>query len=85
MSLAGLMVLGRSVLPGVLMLALGGVALVLATRMAMASRRSIDGPGNKGELSRPAQDYLVWTAIGVPMLMVAIFVVLAIAGALGRR
>ncbi len=85
LSWAGFTVLGKSAPLGVFMLAVGGVALVLAARMGLARRSSVDRPVPNGELSRPAQDYLVWIALGLPMLMGAAFVVLAIAGALGRR
>ena len=63
---------------------MGSVAL-LAARMRMAHRSSVDRPVPNGELSRPAQDYLVWVALGAPMLVGVTFVVLAIAGALGQR
>ncbi|MFL5648435.1 MAG: hypothetical protein ACJ77V_10900 [Chloroflexota bacterium] len=82
---AGVMVLGRNTIVGLAMLAVGAVAIGLAARMAWARRTSVDAAASKGELSRPAQDYLVWTVLGVPILVVVVFVVLAVGGGLDRH
>lgn len=81
----GFTILGESLVGGVIALTMGGVALVLAARMVLVRRSPVDNPVPTGELSRPAQDYLVWLALGVPVLMVAVFVVIAIVGGLHRR
>jgi hypothetical protein len=82
MSWAGLIVVGRFTLLGLAMFALAGIAFAFAARMLVA-RRMAKTP--RGELSSPAENYLIWVALGVPMLLVLGLLILAITGGLGSR
>src|SRR4051812_5320990 len=67
LSWVGLFVVGRFTLLGLAMFALAGIALAFAAQMLVA-RRTARTP--RGELSSPAENYLIWLALGVPMLLV---------------
>jgi hypothetical protein len=67
-------------------LAIGGVTILLVARMMVAHREAAKRPpSSTGELTGPSFDYLVWVALGVPMLLVLGLVILAIGGALSSR
>jgi hypothetical protein len=63
----------------------GGASLVLFVRVVreMASATRTTDP--IGELTSPFFDYIVWAAISVPMVLVALLLVLLVTGALGSR
>ncbi len=68
---------------GGLLLGIGVVTAVLAIRREVGSGRRADvlGLDGSGELGSSAFDYLVWTAIGVPMILVLGLLVFVLTGA----
>jgi hypothetical protein len=68
---------------GGLLLGVGVVTAVLAIRRERGSGRRADSLGldDSGELGSSAFDYLVWTAIGVPMILVVGLLVFVLTGA----
>jgi len=68
---------------GLLMLAIAVVTATLLVRMVF-KEASGSGPAvPEGELSGPAFDFLVWGALGVPLLLAAVLVVMLVTGGLG--
>jgi hypothetical protein len=83
---AGLKVSGTSLPLGLVMFAIGGVTIILVARMMVADRAASKRPqASTGELTGPSFDYLVWVALGVPMLLVGGLLILAITGGLTSR
>ena len=84
--MGGLKVSGSSPPLGLVMLAIGGVTIALVLRMTVERRAAAKRPpSSTGELTGPSFDYLVWVALGVPMLLVLGLAIVAIAGALSSR
>jgi hypothetical protein len=66
----------------VLLGAVGMVTAVLSIRKQRASRRATDlGIDERGELRPQEFDFLIWTAIGLPILMVVSVVILLLSDA----
>jgi hypothetical protein len=57
------------------------VSLVLLARVARGMATGRETPELLGDLRGPSFDYLIWTAIGLPMLMVVVLVILLATGA----
>jgi hypothetical protein len=70
---------------GLFMLSITGLTLVLAVRAMVANRGAAKRLESTGELTRPNFDYLVWIALGMPMLLVVALLILAITGALTSK
>jgi hypothetical protein len=68
-----------------LMMAIGAVTFVVALRVMVGDRSSAKGFESTGELTTPHFDYLIWTALIVPMLLVVALLIIAVTGALGTR
>ena len=68
---------------GLLLFAVAAATAFLAFRREIRSRRRTDlfGLDDAGNLGAPAFDYLVWTAIGVPMILVVGLLVFVLTGA----
>ena len=67
------------------MMAVGAVTLVLALRMMVGDRSSAKRFESTGELTTPHFDYLIWTALIVPMLLVVALLIIAVTSALTSR
>jgi predicted benzoate:H+ symporter BenE len=80
---AGLRTAATNLPMGLFILAMGGVTIALLARIVAASRAVRRPP--VGELTGPSFDYLVWVALGLPMLIVALLAILAITGGLTSR
>jgi hypothetical protein len=80
----GFKVATTSLPSGLFMLAIGGLTFVLGVRM-LSNRGAAKRLESTGELTGPHFDYLIWSALGVPMLMVLALAILAITGALNTR
>ena len=75
---------------GLLLIAVGVVTVVLLVRVLLGSLSARDGttPDGttpNGDLSGPYFDYVIWVALGVPMLAILAFAILAVTGALNGR
>ena len=70
--------------PGFTLAALGVITLALAVRRFI---RVIGHwpPDLSADLPREQYDYIIWTALGLPLMLAGLAVVLAITGALGSR
>jgi hypothetical protein len=82
---AGLKVAGTSLPIGLLILAGGGVTTVLVARMIVTGPTIARRMVSSGDLSGPYFDYIIWLAIGLPMLLLVGLVILAIGGGLTSR
>jgi hypothetical protein len=60
------------------------VSLVLLVRMIRGIAAAHPVPQAADELSPPQFDYIVWTALGAPMLFVAVLLILLVTGALSN-
>ena len=69
---------------GLLLIAMGVVTVVLLVRVLLGSL-SPDGTTPNGDLTGPYFDYVIWVALGVPMLAILAFAILAVTGALSGR
>jgi hypothetical protein len=58
------------------------VSLVLLVRMIRGITAAHPVQQKTGELSPPQFDYIVWTALGAPMLFVGVLLILLVTGAL---
>jgi hypothetical protein len=67
-----------------LMMVIGAITLVLALRMMVGDRGAAERLESTGELSTPHFDYLIWTALVVPMLLVVAILIVAIASATAK-
>ena len=75
---------------GLLLIAMGVVTVVLLVRVLLGSLSARegttpDGAAPNGDLTGPYFDYVIWVALGVPMLAILAFGILAVAGALNGR
>ena len=75
---------------GLLLIAMGVVTVVLLVRVLLGSLSARDGTTSdgtaaNGDLTGPYFDYLMWVALGVPMLAILAFAILAVTGALSGR
>ena len=75
---------------GLLLIAVGVVTVVLLVRVLLGSLSARDGttPDGttpNGDLTGPYFDYVIWVALGVPMLAILAFAILAITGVLSGR
>ena len=75
---------------GLLLIAMGVVTVVLLVRVLLGSLSARDGttPDGttpNGDLTGPYFDYVIWVALGVPMLAILAFAILAVTGALSGR
>jgi hypothetical protein len=82
---AGVRVAGTSLPVGLMILAIGGVTTVLVARMIVGGPTIARRLTSSGDLSGPYVDYIIWLAIGLPMLMGLGLVILAIMGGLTPR
>ena len=82
---AGTRVGPTSVPVALLMMAVGVITLVLVVRMMLGNRAAAERLESTGALTEPHFDYLIWSALLVPMLLVVVLAVLAITGALTSR
>ena len=79
---AGTRVAASSAALALLMMAIGAITLVLALRMMVGDRSTFE---STGELTTPHFDYLIWTGLIVPMLLVVALLIIAVSGALTSR
>ena len=68
---------------------MGVVTVVLLVRVLLGSLSARDGTtpdgtAPNGDLTGPYFDYVMWVALGVPMLAILAFAILAVTGALSR-
>jgi len=75
---------------GLLLVAMGVVTVALLVRVLVGSLSArddttADGTTPTGDLTGPYFDYIMWVALGVPMLAILAFAILAVTGALGGR
>jgi len=75
---------------GLLLIAMGVVTVALLVRVLLGSLSARDGttPDGttpNGDLTGPYFDYVIWVALGVPMLAIVAFAILAVTGALNGR
>jgi len=70
---------------GLFVMGFGAITTVLMVRRILAHRGAEERLVDVGELRGPEFDYLIWTALGVPMFLVVALVILAITGALSSR
>ena len=75
---------------GLLLIAMGVVTVALLVRVLLGSLSARngttpDGTTPNGDLSGPYFDYVIWVALGVPMLAILAFAILAVTGALAGR
>ncbi len=80
----GTRVAATSIRLAVLMLGIGATTIALALRM-MVGDRAGKGFESTGELTTPHFDYLIWTALLVPMLLVVALVIIAVTSAMTSR
>ncbi|MBI3750834.1 MAG: hypothetical protein HY263_04145 [Chloroflexi bacterium] len=64
---------------GLVLLVAGAITAYLALRRLAAEARTSTDPAS-GELSGPAFDYIVWTALGLPVLLAVVLLVGVLAG-----
>jgi hypothetical protein len=81
----GTKVFASSILLAVLMIAIGVVTIVLVLRMMVENRAAADRLESTGALTTPHFDYLIWTALVVPMVLVVALLILGITSALANR
>jgi hypothetical protein len=79
---AGVRVAASNIPLGLLLMAIGGGTLVLVVRIMLGGRAAVDRFGSTGELTTPHFDYLIWTALIVPMLLVVALLIIAVTRAL---
>ena len=60
------------------------VSLILLGRTVGRMASDAGTPGAIGELSAPMFDYIVWTSIGVPVVLIVGLLILVVSGALGK-
>jgi hypothetical protein len=82
---AGIRVAGSSLPVGLIILALGAVTTILVARMVLRGPAAAKQQVANGDLTGPYFDYIMWVALGVPMLLVVGLVILAITGGLSSR
>ena len=70
---------------GLLLIAMGVVTVVLLVRVLLGSLSAREGTTPNGDLSGPYFDYVIWVALGVPMLAILAFAILAVTGTLNGR
>jgi chromate transport protein ChrA len=68
----------------ILLAVVGAVSLLLFSRVIRQMATDAATPDAIGELSPPLFDYIVWTALGVPVLFIAGLLILLLSGALGK-
>jgi hypothetical protein len=78
----GVITLRSSPLAGLAVTAVGGMTVVLIVRMLRHQTSSVDVP-TFGDLNGPAFDSLVWAALGVPLLLGLILLILALTNGFG--
>jgi hypothetical protein len=89
---ASLKLLATSLPLGLILAATGVVTTVLLLRLIVpgpvaATPAGSDGDprfGPDGDVTGPAFDYIIWVALGLPMLMIVSLVVFVVIGALSR-
>jgi hypothetical protein len=70
-----------SALMGILLLAIGGITAALAARQLINRVRSREsGFESSGELATDEFDYIVWTALGLPVLLGLGLLIFVLAG-----
>ena len=67
---------------GLILSAVSLMTLVLLVRMV--TRTQVAGVSSPGELSGPWFDYLIWMALGAPLILAGLLLVLAATGGLNR-
>ena len=82
MTLAGLGMVGKNPFPGLVLLAIGAITTALVARMIVRAPSMAQESTMTGDVPGPALDYIIWFAIGVPMLFVALLLILLITGGL---
>ncbi len=83
---AGVRLATTNVSLGLLLIAMGVVTVVLLVRVLLRGLSAQDGTTpagttENGDVTGPYFDYLMWITLGVPMLAILAFVILAITGA----
>jgi uncharacterized membrane protein YidH (DUF202 family) len=63
-------------LVGIVLLAIAAITAVLGFRRVLALRSVTSTDEGVGNLSGPAFNYLIWTAIGVPIVMAILLLLL---------
>lgn len=79
---AGARTVGTSLPVGLVLMAIGAVTTILVGRVFVDGVRSGSSPAISGELRGPYFDYLMWTMIGAPFILVALLLILAVTGGL---
>jgi hypothetical protein len=74
-----------NLLLGLLMFAFGATTAFLMVRRILGSRGPDNDLAEVGALRGPEFDYLIWTALGIPVFLVLFFIVLAVTGGLTSR
>ena len=77
---AGLRLATTSLLVGLPLVAVGAVTVVLVVRLMLGRLAAPDGTTPTGDLSGPYFDYIIWVALGVPMLVILALAILLITG-----
>ena len=85
LSVVGASLVTQSTLLGLVLVGLAALSFVSFARMALARRRRLSRPLSAGELTRPAEDYIIWTAIGLPLLMGLMLIVFVTSGSFGAH
>ena len=87
---AGVRLAATNLPVGLLLVAMGIVTVVLLVRVLLGSLAARDGSSpdgmtRNGDLTGQYFDYVMWIALGVPMLAILAFAILAVTGALSGR
>ena len=79
---AAVRVIAFGIVPmGIMLFAFGGITASLAARQLIRRFRSPDsGFESSGELSKDEFDYIVWVAVGLPVLLVLGLLIFVLAG-----
>jgi hypothetical protein len=77
---AGLRIATTDLLVGLPLIGVGVVTVILLVRVMLGSRAAPDGTTPTGDITGAYFDYIVWVALGVPMLAVLALAILVITG-----
>ncbi len=79
---AGFLILGRgSLWLGLVVVVLGGVTMILSVRRFARTHDARDhGLTDQGDLSGSEFDYLIWMAVGFPVLIGVVLLILVLTG-----
>jgi hypothetical protein len=65
---------------GVLIVVVFAITILLLVRLLLHRPSTIDSVDASGDVTKPAFDYVVWTMLGLPIVLGGILVILAIRG-----